>query len=255
MKNALIPACALACLFATAASASDDPVQVDPKHYQAEFENDAVRVLRIKYGPGEKSVMHNHPAGVVIYLTDSSTKMTFPDGKTIASNGKAGTVQAAPGGAHLPENVGGKPMELVLVELKGGSNAAELAKMQADSLTWFEHHANCNADGMANLYAEDALLLPPGAPVVKGRAGIKAFLGAEATATKAAGITLKNVAVTGAGVSGDTGWISGSYAVVDATGATLDSGSYLSVHRRINGQWLYIRDTWNSDRPAPPAAK
>jgi hypothetical protein len=29
----------------------DDPLQVDPKHYAIEFENDRVRVLRVKYGP------------------------------------------------------------------------------------------------------------------------------------------------------------------------------------------------------------
>jgi hypothetical protein len=37
--------------------AGKDPVKVDSKHYSVEFENDKVRVLRIKYGPGEKSVM------------------------------------------------------------------------------------------------------------------------------------------------------------------------------------------------------
>jgi hypothetical protein len=40
--------------------------------------------------------------------------------------------------------------------------------------------------------------------------------------------------------------------VVDSSGATLDTGSYLSVHHRTNGAWLYIRDIWNSDRPAAP---
>jgi hypothetical protein len=34
---------------------AEDPVKVDPKHYKVEFENDRVRVVRIKYGPGEKS--------------------------------------------------------------------------------------------------------------------------------------------------------------------------------------------------------
>jgi len=36
--------------------ASADPVKVDPKHYKVEMENDRVRVLRITYGPQEKSV-------------------------------------------------------------------------------------------------------------------------------------------------------------------------------------------------------
>ena len=134
--------------------------------------------------------------------------------------------------------------------------AADEAKLKTDALIWFEHYANVNADGMANLYAEDALLMPPGAAAVTGRAGIKAFLGEDAAKSKAAGISLKNGSVTGAAVSGDMGWISGNYTVVDAKGAVLDSGSYLSVHHRTNGQWLYIRDTWNSDRPpAPPAPK
>lgn len=127
--------------------------------------------------------------------------------------------------------------------------AADEAKMRADALVWFDHFAKADADGMANLYADDALLMPPGAPAVMGRPGIRAFLGDEATKAKAAGISLKNKAVTGSGVSGDLGWISGTYDVVDAAGTVLDSGSYLSVHKRQNGSWPYIRDTWNSDRP------
>jgi hypothetical protein len=46
--------------------------------------------------------------------------------------------------------------------------------------------------------------------------------------------------VTGAAVSGDMGWVSGNYTVVDAKGTVLDRGNYLSVHHRTNGQWLYI---------------
>ena len=134
--------------------------------------------------------------------------------------------------------------------------AADESKLKADALIWFEHYANVNADGMANLYAEDALLMPPGAAAVTGRSAIKAFLGDDAAKSKAAGISLRNGSVTGAGVSGDLGWVSGNYTVVDAKGAVLDSGNYLSVHHRTNGQWLYVRDTWNSDRPpAPPAPK
>ena len=130
--------------------------------------------------------------------------------------------------------------------------AADQAKLKSDALIWFEHYAQADADGMANLYAEDALLMPPGAPAVTGRPGIKTFLGGDAAKSKAAGISLKNRSVTGTGVNGNTGWISGTYTVVDASGATIDSGSYLSVHQQTNGAWLYIRDIWNSDRP--PAA-
>ena len=95
-----------------------DPVKVDPKHYKVEFENESVRVLRITYGPGEKSVMHYHPGSVVVYLTDGLTRMTTPDGKSQDSPGKAGSTNWTPAGSHLPQNVSGKPFEAILVELK-----------------------------------------------------------------------------------------------------------------------------------------
>src|SRR5271170_3654463 len=95
-----------------------DPVKVDPKHYKVEFENENVRVLRISYGAGEKSVMHNHPNAVAVYLTDGTTRMTTPDGKSQDVPVKAGTTGWTPAGSHLPQNIGNKPFELILVELK-----------------------------------------------------------------------------------------------------------------------------------------
>lgn len=98
--------------------AAQDAVVVDPKHYKVEFENDDVRVLRITYGPHEKSVMHEHPANVAVFLTDGSGQFTMPDGKTIGWHSKAETVEWDAGGKHLPENLGDQPFELILVELK-----------------------------------------------------------------------------------------------------------------------------------------
>lgn len=101
-----------------APAAAQDPVKVDPKHYKVELENDDVRVLRVTYGPGEKSVMHEHPPSLAVFLTDIHGNFTFPDGKTQAFDMKPGSTQWDPGGKHLPENTGGKPFELVLVEIK-----------------------------------------------------------------------------------------------------------------------------------------
>ena len=61
--------------------------------------------------------------------------------------------------------------------------AADKAKLEADATSWFGFYAKADGDGMANLYAEDALLTPPGAPAVKGRAAIKTFLGDDAAKT------------------------------------------------------------------------
>ena len=97
---------------------AQDPVKVDSKHYKVEFENDQVRVVRVTYGPHEKSVMHEHPANVAVFLTDGKAKFTLPDGKTLEVPIKAGAVQWDGGSKHLPENIGDKAFELVVVELK-----------------------------------------------------------------------------------------------------------------------------------------
>jgi quercetin dioxygenase-like cupin family protein len=118
MRQVLLAAAAL--LAWAVPTQAQDAVKVDPKHYKVEFENDRVRALRITYGPGEKSVMHEHPASVAVFLTDGSVRFTLPDGKSQDVSSKAGTVQWNAGGKHLPENLGDKPFELILVELKSG---------------------------------------------------------------------------------------------------------------------------------------
>jgi len=97
---------------------AQDPVKVDSKHYTVEFENSQVRVLRIKYGPHEKSVMHRHPNAVAVFMTDANGTFTFPKGDPQQFNRKAGETQWSPAGVHLPENTGDQPMEVILVELK-----------------------------------------------------------------------------------------------------------------------------------------
>lgn len=122
----------LFCIAAPAAFAQD-PVKVDAKHYKVMVENDQVRVLKIHYGAKEKSVMHEHPASVVVFLTGSKVKFTLPDGSTIDGGGKAGEAQFADAGKHMPRNVGSAPMEGVLVELKGGPTGS--AKVAMDPVT------------------------------------------------------------------------------------------------------------------------
>jgi len=95
-----------------------DPVVVDPKHYTVELENERVRVLRIKYGPREKSVMHSHPATVAVFLTDGHHRFTYPDGKSEDITIKAGQVAYFSAFEHDPENLSDKPFEVIVVELK-----------------------------------------------------------------------------------------------------------------------------------------
>jgi uncharacterized protein (TIGR02246 family) len=129
--------------------------------------------------------------------------------------------------------------------------AADEAAIKAATRTWLEAYNAGDVEKIVALYTDDAVLMPPHAPVANGHAGIRAFLTADTAGAKAAGVKLVPGAST-AGVAGDTGWESGTYTVTNASGAAVDSGSYLSVSRKSNGKWLYYRDTYNSDRPLPP---
>ena len=105
-------------VLAIGTAVAQDPTAVDAKHYKVMFENDQVRILKVTYGPKEKSVMHAHPNAVAVFLTDGQIKFELADGKSQDAAVKAGQAMFTPGGKHLPENVGDKPFEVVLVELK-----------------------------------------------------------------------------------------------------------------------------------------
>ena len=94
-----------------------DAVTADPRHYTVSFENDVARFLRVKYGPGEKSVMHRHLPGCVIFLTDQTFNFTIPDGTTEPASVPAGALGCGDGNVHLPENVAAEA-EFIMVEFK-----------------------------------------------------------------------------------------------------------------------------------------
>ena len=100
-------------------AAADDPAKVAAKHHKVEFENEKVRVFRSIIGPKEKTGMHAHPGNVVVFLTDSRVKSTSGDGKTDEVQGKAGQVTWRDPLKHDAENLSDKPLEVIVVELKG----------------------------------------------------------------------------------------------------------------------------------------
>ena len=96
-----------------------DWVKVDPKHCSVEIENDQVRVIRARYGPHEKGVMHEHPwSYVVAFLTDCNLKVTSPEGDSRTATRSPGDVGSGGPSRHVEENLSDKPLELVVVEFK-----------------------------------------------------------------------------------------------------------------------------------------
>jgi hypothetical protein len=94
-----------------------DAVTADPAHYSVRFENELVRLLRVQYGRGEKSVMHRHSANCSVFLTDQTFNFTLPDGTTEPASVPAGALGCGDGNVHLPENIG-EDVEFIMMEFK-----------------------------------------------------------------------------------------------------------------------------------------
>jgi len=91
---------------------------------KVEIENQWVRVLRVMQAPHDKSPMHEHPASVVVYLTDLHQKITGADGKTQDLKKKAWEVAYFDAMKQSEENVSDKAIEAIIVELKPGAPKA-----------------------------------------------------------------------------------------------------------------------------------
>jgi quercetin dioxygenase-like cupin family protein len=118
MRSKLFWAGALVCLAATC-SLAQDPTKVEPKHYKRDFENERVDVVSVHYGPHEKSVLHEHPGGVVVSLTEAHLRLTDEDGKVREVFSKAGEVRWYPPFKHRVENLGDTTYDAVYIGVKG----------------------------------------------------------------------------------------------------------------------------------------
>ena len=127
------------------------------------------------------------------------------------------------------------------------------ASFVAGTNAWLDAYNAGDVDKIVAMYALDAVVMPPNAPVCTGRDELRAYITSDMAGSKAAGIVLVNGPST-TGASGDLGWHQGIYTVKSASGETVGSGSYMEVWRKIDGKWLMVRDIWNSDRPATPPA-
>lgn len=132
--------------------------------------------------------------------------------------------------------------------------AADVAKLKSIEDQWYDFYHKGDADGLANLYAEDGQVLAAGAPAAVGRAAIRTYMANDIANMKAAGLADNAGDYNGAGASGDLGWVSGVYLISNAAGTVTDRGKYTTIFQRTNGEWKIIRDTWNSDAAPAPAA-
>jgi hypothetical protein len=110
---------ALALTTQSASQKLPDAITADSKHYKVEFENDIVRVLRVRLDAGDTTPRHAHSAYCAIEISDSSLK----EGDGPTSESKAGQVFCGDATSHAPKNVGKALAESIVVEFKNRQNA------------------------------------------------------------------------------------------------------------------------------------
>jgi len=131
------------------------------------------------------------------------------------------------------------------------TSAADVVAVRDINKAWFAHYNAHHPDSLAALYADDAILMMPGSPMVKGRDAIKAAYAKDIAGMEKAGYLNNQGKDMNITVSGETGWESNTYTITDKAGKQIDAGKYVTVFGRKDGKWAIVRDIWNSDKPSP----
>lgn len=101
---------------------AQDAAGVQPRAYRVALENDKLRVLEFQSRPGLGVCgegMHSHPAHLTVVLTPAKVRVKQSDGKMYNAELKAGDVMWSEAETHEVENLTGRSVHALIVELKG----------------------------------------------------------------------------------------------------------------------------------------
>ena len=105
---------------------ANDAVAVAAQHHKLLLDNDSVRVLETRIGPGERTAVHSHPWPSALYVVTWSDFVRYDadgkvlvDSRTMASKPQPGTaLWSPPVPTHYIQNVGTSELLVIAVELK-----------------------------------------------------------------------------------------------------------------------------------------
>jgi uncharacterized protein (TIGR02246 family) len=144
-----------------------------------------------------------------------------------------------------PANDGAEVNSAAAVDTAGDEQA-----IRAHVDHWLQLVKAKDASGIAKMYAEDGAVMPPNAPIGKGRAAIQQ---AWASMMRTPGFDLtfnpEQIVISS---SGDMALDQGTYTltVAPAGAPQTDTGKYVVVWRKIGGDWKAVADIFNSNLPA-----
>lgn len=100
---------------------AQDAVTSDPRSFRVVLENERVRVIEFRSGPGLGVCgqgMHYHPERVSVSLTGAKVRVTNAEGRSRVREVPPGHVSFEPAVTHATENIGGSGTRTYMIELK-----------------------------------------------------------------------------------------------------------------------------------------
>ena len=102
-----------------------------------------------------------------------------------------------------------------------------------------------DVNALMAMYAEDAVIMPDGEPMVSGKAAIQKKLEADFTKPSTyASIAFETLDVY---AQGNEATEVGKTMYKDAAGKTIGAGKYIAVYEKRDGKYLCIREIYNKD--------
>jgi len=137
---------------------------------------------------------------------------------------------------------------LLVVAFMGGMSAtafAQKADIDAMNARWMELFNRSDFAGIAQLYTEDAVALPPGSGMVKGRDAIGAMWKGMTVQVSDPKLTAVDVKMIGPSAAREIGTF--SLKTKSATPQEL-TGKYVVVWEKVGADWKIATDIWNDGK-------
>jgi uncharacterized protein (TIGR02246 family) len=129
-------------------------------------------------------------------------------------------------------------------QISSSNSVAEVQRVRDNQIQWGKAWQARNLEQIISHYAPDAVLFVPGEGTVQGVAAFRPFIEA-ALKNKDFSLswTVDHVEVA---KSGDLAYLNGSYVqrnpVSDSRKFVVETGSYVTVLRKIGGRWLGVAE-------------
>ena len=129
--------------------------------------------------------------------------------------------------------------------LMGSAAAQDKATMQALNNAFAAAFNAADFAALANMYTEDARLLPPGVEMAGGRAAIQSFWTKASESVADLKLTTVDVKPLGLEAASEIGTFS---LKTKAQPAQEVSGKYVIIWQRVGSDWKLATDIWNSNQ-------